>query len=103
MSFAVNIADFGKNLMFSGVYEYFFKGEVANLKKSTHGDIIYYEFISTANPSTLLVVDKYLFMNKGKITVHKDSTNNKMKAYMRALNELFALGFGYVALAQVSD
>lgn len=77
MSAGGNITAFGAQSRFSAIYKDFgFKETVQGIKESRHGDLISYEFISEKNPSTLLVVDKDLLINKGKgSTVQRDFEN----------------------------
>lgn len=58
MTSSGKVTTFGAQSRFSSIYEDFgFKESVSGLKTNTHGDIISYEFINKANPSTLLVID----------------------------------------------
>ncbi|TMX35834.1 siderophore ABC transporter substrate-binding protein [Vibrio sp. Hep-1b-8] len=82
MSAGGNITTFGFQSRFSAIYSDFgFKETVEGIKESRHGDLVSYEFISQKNPSTLLVVDKDLLINKGKgSTVQRDFENELVKS-----------------------
>lgn len=82
MSAGGNITTFGSQSRFSAIYSDFgFKETVEGIKESRHGDLVSYEFISQKNPSTLLVVDKDLLINKGKgSTVQRDFENELVKS-----------------------
>lgn len=82
MSAGGKITAFGAQSRFSAVYKDFgFQETVKGIKESRHGDLVSYEFISEKNPSTLLVVDKDLLINKGKgSTVQRDFENDLVKS-----------------------
>lgn len=82
MSAGGNITTFGAKSRFSAIYKDFgFKETVAGIKESRHGDLVSYEFIREKNPSTLLVIDKDILINKGKgSTVKRDFENDLVKA-----------------------
>lgn len=82
MSAGGNITTFGSQSRFAAIYSDFgFKETVEGIKESRHGDLVSYEFISQKNPSTLLVVDKDLLINKGKgSTVQRDFENDLVKS-----------------------
>ena len=82
MSAGGNITTFGSQSRFAAIYSDFgFKETVGGIKESRHGDLVSYEFISQKNPSTLLVVDKDLLINKGKgSTVQRDFENDLVKS-----------------------
>ncbi|RXJ74092.1 siderophore ABC transporter substrate-binding protein [Veronia nyctiphanis] len=61
------VSTFGAESRFSAIYKDFgFKEAVKNLKTSTHGDQISFEFIQEANPETLLIIDRDQMKGKGK-------------------------------------
>ncbi|MEZ8101826.1 siderophore ABC transporter substrate-binding protein [Vibrio bivalvicida] len=82
MSAGGNITTFGAQSRFSAIYKDFgFKETVKGIKESRHGDLVSYEFIREKNPSTLLVIDKDVLINKGKgSTVKRDFENDLVKA-----------------------
>ncbi|MDC5812502.1 siderophore ABC transporter substrate-binding protein [Vibrio europaeus] len=82
MSAGGNITAFGAQSRFSAIYKDFgFKETVKGIKESRHGDLVSYEFIREKNPSTLLVIDKDILINKGKgSTVKRDFENDLVKA-----------------------
>mgnify|MGYP000141181047 FL=1 len=82
MSAGGNITAFGAQSRFSAIYQDFgFKETVKGIKESRHGDLVSYEFIREKNPSTLLVIDKDILINKGKgSTVKRDFENALVKA-----------------------
>lgn len=86
MSAGGNITTFGAKSRFGAIYQDFgFAETVAGIKESRHGDLISYEFIREHNPSTLLVVDKDILVNKGKSSTVKHDFENDLvmatKAY----------------------
>lgn len=83
MSAGGNVTTFGPNSRFGSVYKDFGFTETANEVKEggNHGDLVSYEFIREKNPSTLLIVDKDILINKGKgSTVKRDFENDLVKA-----------------------
>nr|WP_217492189.1 siderophore ABC transporter substrate-binding protein [Veronia pacifica] len=73
------VSTFGAESRFSSIYKDFGYAEaVKNLKTSTHGDQISYEFIQEANPQTMLVIDRDQL--KGKSTARKTLDNDLVKA-----------------------
>lgn len=82
MSAGGNITAFGAQSRYSAIYKDFgFKESVAGIKESRHGDLVSYEFIREKNPSTLLVIDKDILINKGKeSTVKRDFENSLVQA-----------------------
>lgn len=82
MSAGGNITAFGAQSRFSAIYQDFgFKETVQGIKESRHGDLVSYEFIREKNPSTLLVIDKDVLINKGgQSTVKRDFENDLVKA-----------------------
>ena len=92
MSAGGKITAFGAQSRFSAVYKDFgFQETVKGIKESRHGDLVSYEFISEKNPSTLLVVDKDLLINKGKgSTVKRDFENDLVKSTQAYKHERLA-------------
>ncbi|WP_270021267.1 siderophore ABC transporter substrate-binding protein [Vibrio sp. LaRot3] len=81
MSAGGNITAFGADSRFSAIYRDFgFNESVKGIKASRHGDLVSYEFIRDANPSTLLIVDKDMLINKGTSTTKRDFENELVKA-----------------------
>ena len=81
MSAGGNITAFGADSRFSAIYRDFgFKQTVESIKAKKHGDLVSYEFIREANPSTLLIIDKDRLINKGESTVQRDFENDLVKA-----------------------
>ncbi|WP_394145567.1 siderophore ABC transporter substrate-binding protein [Vibrio atypicus] len=81
MSAGGNITTFGEKSRFGSIYKDFgFVETVPGIKESRHGDLISYEFIRENNPSTLLIVDKDILINKGKeSSVKRDFENDLVK------------------------
>ncbi|MHA2939055.1 siderophore ABC transporter substrate-binding protein [Vibrio sp. RC27] len=106
MSSGGNITAFGAQSRFGTIYQDFgFKPTVSIDKTATHGDLISYEFINTANPSTLLVVDRDVLVNKGKSTTHEDFENDLIKAtkaYKNGHMTFLNLNAWYLAIAGVT-
>lgn len=106
MSSGGNITAFGAQSRFSTVYQDFgFTPTVKIEKTATHGDLISYEFIQKANPSTLLVVDRDVLVNKGKSTTREDFNNElvqKTKAYKNGHMTFLDLNAWYLSIAGVS-
>ena len=82
MSAGGNITAFGVESRFSAIYRDFgFAQTVKEINASSrHGDLVSYEFIREANPSTLLIVDKDKLINQGTSTVQRDFENDLVKA-----------------------
>ncbi|KGY13926.1 enterochelin ABC transporter substrate-binding protein [Vibrio tubiashii] len=82
MSAGGNVTTFGAQSRFSAIYKDFgFKESVEGIKENRHGDLVSYEFIREKNPSTLLVIDKDILINKGKeSTVKRDFENDLVKS-----------------------
>lgn len=83
MSAGGNVTTFGSNSRFGSIYKDFgFAETVKEVKDGgSHGDLVSYEFIREKNPSTLLIVDKDILINKGKgSTVKRDFENDLVKA-----------------------
>lgn len=82
MSAGGNITTFGSMSRFGSIYKDFgFVQTVDGVKNTRHGDLISYEFIREKNPSTLLIVDKDILINKGKSSnVKRDFENDLVKA-----------------------
>ncbi|NVD08008.1 siderophore ABC transporter substrate-binding protein [Vibrio sp. JPW-9-11-11] len=92
MSAGGNITTFGAKSRFGSIYKDFgFTETVKGIKESRHGDLISYEFIREHNPSTLLIVDKDILINKGKgSTVQRDFENDLVKATHAYQNQKMA-------------
>ena len=59
MSNGGNLSTFGEQSRYSAIYRLFgFKEASSNIKTSTHGDIISFEYIASANPDYLLILDR---------------------------------------------
>lgn len=92
MSAGGNITAFGVASRFSAIYRDFgFTQTVENINASSrHGDLVSYEFIREANPSTLLIIDKDKLINKGSSTVERDFENDLVKATNAHKNQRMA-------------
>ncbi|MGF1755080.1 siderophore ABC transporter substrate-binding protein [Vibrio makurazakiensis] len=54
-----NLSTFGQHSRYSAIYQLFgFQEAARNIKTSRHGDLISFEYIATANPDYLLVLDR---------------------------------------------
>ncbi|WP_394251968.1 siderophore ABC transporter substrate-binding protein [Vibrio profundi] len=81
MSSGNNITTFGAQSRFSSIYKDFgFSETVEGIKPTRHGDLISYEYIRNANPTTLLVIDRNKLVNKGESTTKQDFENDLVKA-----------------------
>jgi len=81
MSSGGNITAFGSESRFEAIYKDFgFKETVAGLKTGSHGDLVSYEFISKANPSTLLIIDRDKLVNKGESKTAQEFDNALIKS-----------------------
>lgn len=82
MSGGGKVTTFGADSRFGVIYKDFgFAETVADIKEKGHGDLVSYEFIREHNPSTLLVIDKDILLNKGKSSnVKRDFENDLVKA-----------------------
>lgn len=59
MSNGGNLSTFGEQSRYSAIYRLFgFKEASSNIKTSTHGDVISFEYIASANPDYLLILDR---------------------------------------------
>ncbi|WP_070966951.1 siderophore ABC transporter substrate-binding protein [Vibrio sonorensis] len=81
MSSGGNVTTFGSQSRFSAIYKDFgFLETVEGIKESRHGDLISYEFIREANPSTLLIIDRDKLVNKGKSKTRESFENDLVQA-----------------------
>lgn len=81
MSSGGNISTFGENSRFSAIYKDFgFKQSVEVKKTGRHGDLVSYEYIRKADPSTLLIIDRDKLVNKGQSHTREEFNNDLIKA-----------------------
>ena len=81
LSVGDNISAFGAKSRFGVIYSDFgFSETVENLKTSTHGDVISYEFIREANPKNILVIDRNALHAKSDNDLAKSLDNDLVKA-----------------------
>ncbi|KXF81898.1 siderophore ABC transporter substrate-binding protein [Enterovibrio coralii] len=81
MSSGGKLTSFGADSRFSAIYRDFgFKETIENIKVSTHGDMMSFEFIREANPKTLLIIDRDTLLDPSKSTTREDFDNDLVKA-----------------------
>ncbi|EID4388959.1 siderophore ABC transporter substrate-binding protein [Vibrio vulnificus] len=101
-----NITTFGSRSRFASVYEDFgFKESSSNVKTNNHGDIISYEYINKANPSTLLVIDGDKLSGKGNQVEEQYLDNDLVKAtnaYKNKRITLLDLDAWYLSISGIS-
>ncbi len=105
MSSGGNITTFGAQSRFAIIYKDFgFRETVKNIKPSQHGDLISYEYIQKANPSTLFILDRDKLVNKGKSQTHQEFENDLVKAtnaYQHQRMTYLDLNAWYLAISGV--
>ncbi|SDI09649.1 iron complex transport system substrate-binding protein [Vibrio xiamenensis] len=105
MSSGGNITTFGAHSRFSIIYKDFgFNETVKNIKPSQHGDLISYEYIQKANPSTLFIIDRDKLVNKGQSHTHQEFENDLVKstkAYKNQHMKYLDLNAWYLAISGV--
>ncbi|WP_413701835.1 siderophore ABC transporter substrate-binding protein [Psychromonas sp. KJ10-10] len=81
MSSGGNITTFGAQSRFASIYQDFgYLETIINVKGSRHGDLVSYEFIQDAQPSTLLIIDRDKLVNKGESKTREQFENPLIKA-----------------------
>ena len=105
MSSGGNITTFGAHSRFAIIYKDFgFNETVKNIKPSQHGDLISYEYIQTANPSNLFIIDRDKLVNKGVSHTHQEFENDLVKstkAYQNQHMVYLDLNAWYLAISGV--
>ncbi|MBW3696071.1 siderophore ABC transporter substrate-binding protein [Vibrio sp. T187] len=106
MSSGSNITTFGAESRFSSIYKDFgFEETIKGIKPTRHGDLISYEFIREANPSTLLVVDRNKLVNKGESNTAQNFENDLVKAtdaYQNGSMTFLDVNAWYLSIAGVT-
>ncbi|WP_413283710.1 siderophore ABC transporter substrate-binding protein [Vibrio sp. MA40-2] len=106
MSSGGNVTTFGAHSRFSVIYtDFAFKESVHDIKDSRHGDLVSYEFIRDAKPSTLFVVDRDKLVNKGKSNTRAAFDNDLVKATPAYKNDrviFLDINAWYLAIAGVN-
>ncbi|WP_456294675.1 siderophore ABC transporter substrate-binding protein [Vibrio sp. AK197] len=105
MSSGGNITTFGTESRFGILYKEFgFKETVHNIKPSQHGDLVSYEYIQKANPSTLLIIDRDKLVNKGTSHTREQFDNELIqstKAYQEGRMTYLDLNAWYLAISGI--
>lgn len=106
MSSGGNITTFGEQSRFSAIYKDFgFKPTVEGIKASRHGDLVSYEYIRKADPTTLLIIDRDKLVNKGKSHTREEFENDLIKAtkaYQNKHMTFLDLNAWYLAISGVT-
>jgi iron complex transport system substrate-binding protein len=106
MSSGGNITAFGVKSRFATIYQDFgFASTVDVDATSPHGDLISFEFIRKANPSTLLIIDRDKLNSKAQSSTEKDFDNalvHATKAHQEGRIAFLDLNAWYLSIAGVT-